>query len=407
MAESLLLKGVKDVVNRTTTTGTFDLRVKQNLRGGDVFQIKQWWNKKGNNTVYNQCTIFEIAGSEYTIIIPTSSSTQLGIIYDDDIYNIGFTHLNEVERAAVFKGGDLVIEYLFPAISGGTIAKRILQVAETIGSVSVGGEASISTLNVGKTYTATITGGDATNVDYQWTRSGPGVVLNEPTDQSSVQAVFTADGTYTLTCTVTDENAGNSPVVATKEVIVSATTIGTVSVSGDGTSLTSETKTYTASITGDAADAVYAWTVVNGNGTVPAGSAASKAITFTGSGNETVRCDVTSATSSDSPQFGTKAVVISPPISFGTGSITGSTSITADTETQYTADWSGNAVAADNSYSWSVTSPASGFILGATSARTCTFEASAGTYSLQCVVTNGNITDGGSPLTITTTITVS
>ena len=100
-------------------------------------------------------------------------------------------------------------------------------------------------------------------------------------------------------------------------------------------------------------------------------------------------------------------MVISAPISFGTGSIAGSTDISADTETEYTANWSGNALAADNTYSWNVTSPASGFLLGDTSARTCTFEASAGTYTLQCLVTNTTITDGGSPLTITTTITVS
>ena len=409
MAQALLLKGVKDVVNYTSTDGTFSLRLKQNLRGGDIFQIKQWWNYNKRNTVYNPCTIFTIAGTNYELVIPTSSSTNLGIGYDGDPYAFTFTNMNEVDRAAVFKtDGTLCKEWLFPSISGGTIATRTLVAAETtIGTVEITGAATVDKLNVGKQYTATVTGGDADNLSYAWTSTpSTGVTFNVD-DAEVAQVVFTQDGTYVLNCEVSDSGAGNSPQTADYTVTVSSVTIGTVSVSGPATALTGQTKTYTASITGDTDNPVYSWSVTSGNATIPAGSTASKAITFTGTGNEVVKCDVSSTHSSDTPQSGTTNVVVSTPIGFGTGSIAGSASIAADTATQYTISWTGDTLDTGTTYAWSV-APTANTTLTDDDAVTATFEASAaGTYTLTCIATNATVNDGSSPLTETKTVTVS
>jgi hypothetical protein len=65
--------------------------VKNDPRGGDTWQIPQWWSKKANNTIYNSCTVLDLVGTNYLAIIPSSVDTQLMVTYDDDVYNIGFS----------------------------------------------------------------------------------------------------------------------------------------------------------------------------------------------------------------------------------------------------------------------------------------------------------------------------
>jgi len=85
-------------------------------------------------------------------------------------------------------------------------------------------------------------------------------------------------------------------------------TIGTVSIIGSASQTVGTGSTYSATISGNAADAVYAWTTDDASATISASTASSTDIQFSTSGNFTVTCTVTSATSSPTLVSGTKAV---------------------------------------------------------------------------------------------------
>ena len=84
------------------------------------------------------------------------------------------------------------------------------------------------------------------------------------------------------------------------------TTIGTVTLNGEGAPVDGATESYTATITGDASDVVYTLASSNGLDTV-----AGMAVTFNGPGARTLTVTATSATASDSPQSGDLNAVVS------------------------------------------------------------------------------------------------
>ena len=88
-------------------------------------------------------------------------------------------------------------------------------------------------------------------------------------------------------------------------------TIGTVTIAGSGTQTVGTGSTYTATISGNAADAVYAWTTDDASATIGDASAASTTIEFSAAGDFVATCTVTSATSSPVSASGTKSVTVS------------------------------------------------------------------------------------------------
>ena len=88
-------------------------------------------------------------------------------------------------------------------------------------------------------------------------------------------------------------------------------TIGSVTVTGSETQTVGTGSTYSATISGTATDAVYAWTTDDASATIATPSAASTDIEFSGAGNFTVTCTVTSATSQPASASGTKSVTVS------------------------------------------------------------------------------------------------
>ena len=89
-----------------------------------------------------------------------------------------------------------------------------------------------------------------------------------------------------------------------------ATTIGTVTVTGDATPTDGTTETYSASISGDAGNLTYKWSVSD-SGTVNGGDTGSSVdIDWSGTDASTVTCVVTSgdAGATDSPVTGTLTV---------------------------------------------------------------------------------------------------
>ena len=92
-----------------------------------------------------------------------------------------------------------------------------------------------------------------------------------------------------------------------------AVTIGTVTIAGGGTANDGVAKTFTASFTGNAAAASYAWSATGGNAAnvgFSATNVAAPSVTFTGAGTYNLQCVVTDATASDSPATGTLQVVV-------------------------------------------------------------------------------------------------
>ena len=119
MSDSLVLKGVKDVRKHA---GTEMLRLNPK-GGGDTFQLKRWWVPTGVNTVYEDCTVFNVTTSVGTVKLAIQISMASNIRIDHDgSFNFSFFNFNQVSRVALFTSGfELIEHYVFPSISGGKI----------------------------------------------------------------------------------------------------------------------------------------------------------------------------------------------------------------------------------------------------------------------------------------------
>ncbi len=124
MADSLFFKGERIVTKHTGK----DLTLLNPKRGGNTHLFKQWWNPK-NKVQYVKCAIFGASmsnGSSVRLVIPVEKElVELAIKYDGD-GGFSFPSYLGVERVAVVADGsnDLIHEFQFPAISGGSILKR-------------------------------------------------------------------------------------------------------------------------------------------------------------------------------------------------------------------------------------------------------------------------------------------
>ena len=414
MAQQFVLKGVKELRDYTSTDSTFTFKVKNDPRGGDTWQIPKWWDKKGNNTEYVSCTILDAVGTNYLLIIPTSMDTQLMVTYDDDVYNIKFSNFNAVDRIAI-TGKDtkkVVVEYLLPSISGGAVAKRIVQPAASIGEFTITGKGSV---DVGQStqYQSNATP-DADDATYAWTVLSSGSVV--PTGQAEVTAGATASGctvswkaagTYAVRCVVSSETASDSPQSDDRAVTCSAVdTVGTVEVTGSATPQAQKTSTYTASVTGNNVnDLTYKWSVLNATAQIANPNASSTGITFDAQGNATVQC-VVGSVSTDASGSDTLAVVVSTAKTLGTPEINGITAVSAPATNNYSVDLPDGNVA-DATYQWSV-SPSGGVSIAAATAKATniTFN-NANAYEVKCVVSSATATDSPQTATLDVTATAS
>ena len=411
MADQFVLKGVKELRDYTYTGSSAVFAVKNNPRGGDTWQIPQWWAKKGNNIQYNSCTVLDLVGTDYLMVIPTSLDTQLMVTYDDDVYNIKFSNSSAVDRIAI-TGKDtkkIVVEYLLPSISGGAIAKRILQTPATIGDFTITGKGAV---DVGQStqYQSNATP-DADDATYAWTVLSGGSVV--PTGQAEVTAGATASGctvnwkaagTYAVRCVVSSDTASDSPKTDDRAVTCSTVqTVGTVEVTGSATPEAEKTSTYTASVTGNnVSDLTYSWSVLDANAQVANPGSSATGITFDAAGNATVQCIVGSDSIADSDSD-TLAVVVSTAKKIGVVSIEPSNpTVTAATAQNFQCQVDGNIV--DATYQWTV-APADGTfnIATATAQDTdITFNA-AGSYEVRCEVSSATAQDSPQTTAPTTT----
>ena len=412
MAEQFVLKGVKELRDYSYT-GSPTFYVKNDPRGGDTWQIKKWWDKKSNNVQYVECTVLDIVGTGYFMVIPTSMDTQVMVTYDNDVYNINFSNFNAVDRVAIY-GKDiqkLVVEYLFPSISGGAIAKRILQAATTIGDFEITGSTGVH-VGDNKEYESNATPSTSDAV-YAWVVQQNG--SNVATSKAEVTAGATTSaatvawkeaGTYDVKCTITSNTASDSPKSDTHSVTVSAVpTVGTVTVSGPASTAAQQVSTYSTSVSGNNVnDLEYNWSVVDANAQIANQGGTSTGITFEAEGNATVQCIVSSASISDTDSD-TQAVTVTTAKKIGPSHISGVANTAALVATNFQANSSSSNVA-DATYAWTV-SPSAGVVISAATAQATniTFP-SADTYSVKCTISSATAGDSpqvATPLNVTAT----
>jgi len=307
MAEQFVLKGVNQLVDYTSS-GSFTFQIKNDPRGGDTWQIPQWWAKKGNNTIYNNCTVLDLIGTNYLMLIPTSVDTQLMVTYDADVYNIGFSNYAAVDRVAITSKDQkkIILEYLFPSVSGGAIAKRILQPQTTIGVFTVTGETSVDE-DTSSNYTSNPTP-DVDDAIYLWVVEQEGSVVPSPKAEvtsgqgsTNCTVAWKEAGSYDLKCTITSATATDSPRSSTLAVTCSVPgTVGTASIAGSTTPTASESSTYSVTVSGNTVnDIEYKWSVPDAAAAISNSIAASTAITFPRPTNATIQCVITSPSTAD------------------------------------------------------------------------------------------------------------
>ena len=406
MADQFVLKGVKELRDYTYTGSSAVFAVKNDPRGGDTWQLPTWFAKKGNNVKYISCTVLDLVGTNYLMIVPTSMDTQIMVTYDGDVYNIGLSNFNAVDRVLI-TGKDTktpIIEYLLPSISGGAIAKRIVKPEDQIGAFTITGKGAV---DVGQStqYQSNATP-DVDDAVYAWTVKSGGSVV--PSGQAEVTAGATssgctvawkAAGSYDVVCEITSATASDSPQSDERAVTCSQVdTVGTVEVTGNATPQAEKPYTYTVSTTGNTvSDLQYSWTVLGGDAQVANPTASSTSITFAAQGNYTVQCAVSSA-SSDASDSDTLSVIASDARKIGTPEINGPTAISAPSTKNYSIELpNGNVV--DATYQWT-TNPTGGVTIAAATARSTniTFN-NANTFEVKCVVSSATASD--SPQTVT------
>ena len=400
MAEQFVLKGVNRLVDYSSS-GSFTFLIKNDPRGGDTWQIPQWWAKKANNTIYNSCTVLDLVGTNYLAIIPSSADTQLMVTYDDDVYNIGFSNFSAVDRVAITSKDQkkIVIEYLFPSISGGAIAKRILQAAATIGTFTISGKGAV---DVGGTssYQSNATP-SASDAVYAWTieQNGSAVATSKAEVTSGAAASgctvsWKQAGNYDVKCTITSNTATDSPQSDTRAVTCSVVnTLGTATVSGSATPTVGKGSTYSVALAGNnVSNLEYLWTVVDAAAQISNPNAASTGITFSAEGNATVHCTVSSVSA---PSTSDDLSVVASKQTIGAITVGGPATVAyADLNTgkNYTSSNGGGALVGTTAYQWTVDN-GSGASAGAVindpdKQNTQVVFTAPGTYTFSCTWTN-------------------
>ena len=91
-----------------------------------------------------------------------------------------------------------------------------------IGTVTVSPDNSAASVMSSQTFTAVVTGGDATDLTYKWTVRSGNAQLDTPDNQASVTYTFIRDGSTQIQCAVSSANSSNSPQSNIALVVVSA-----------------------------------------------------------------------------------------------------------------------------------------------------------------------------------------
>jgi len=215
MADSLVLKGVKDVRKHSGS----EIQIVNPKRGGNTHQIKEWW-RKSVNTTYTGCTMFKVtqAAGVCHLALATGKPEYPEVRIDvGDDFAFTFSGISEVERAALYtETFELIEHYIFPSIAGGSIVTvkpagsadrpSVAPPAPTIGTVTVTGQQNPTNGDT-ETYTATIDGDASPTYAIISSEGGDAI--------SGMDVTFSSSGQRTLTVTATDAAASDNPATGT------------------------------------------------------------------------------------------------------------------------------------------------------------------------------------------------
>lgn len=207
-----------------------------------------------------------------------------------------------------------------------------------------------------------VTTSSATNTIWNYDNGG--------TSSSSTGNPYDAQGTLTGYYLYAETSSPNYDTAGTKVLWAAMaqdytlqsntpTTIGTVTISGSSSAQVGASYgpyTYTASISGTAANPVYTWSIPSG-GTLSSSSGNQGTFNFTSTGTRTIQVVVTDANATDSPVTQTYSVSVTVgTLYLGTPTVSGATSAVISTSETYTV---GNITDAttltDETYTWSIT----------------------------------------------------
>ena len=90
-----------------------------------------------------------------------------------------------------------------------------------IGAVTISPDNSAASVMGNQTFTAVVTGGNATDLAYKWTVRSGNAQLDTPGNQASVTYTFIRDGSIQIQCVVSSANSSNSPQSNVALVVVS------------------------------------------------------------------------------------------------------------------------------------------------------------------------------------------
>ena len=92
--------------------------------------------------------------------------------------------------------------------------------ATEIGEVTINPDAGAVSVMGSQTFTAVVTGGDATDLTYKWTVRSGSAQLDTPDNEATATYTFIGAGQTQIQCTVSSANASNSPLSNLSLIIV-------------------------------------------------------------------------------------------------------------------------------------------------------------------------------------------
>ena len=213
MADSLVLKGVKDIRRHTGT----EMVYMSNPRGGDTYQIPQWESPNAGTTINVDCTRFLVTAgaNSVNLVIKQSGSEDCDLLIEHDgAFGFTFPQYNEVKGAALYTSDwELIEYYVFPKgvkEAVGTVAGTAAKPGTTpitIGTVTVTGETAPAD-GATESYTVAISGNAQDGTIALTSSEGADVI-------SGLNVTFNGSGARTITATVSSVTATDTGATGT------------------------------------------------------------------------------------------------------------------------------------------------------------------------------------------------
>ena len=118
MADSLILKGVKDVRKHKGS----DLLLRRPKGGGDQWKLKRWWINGQISTQYCSASVFDVTMGGGTVKLALNTSPSSIARIDFDGTNFAFYGVRDIDYAALYTADFELIEYyVMPRLAGGQV----------------------------------------------------------------------------------------------------------------------------------------------------------------------------------------------------------------------------------------------------------------------------------------------